>query len=414
MNLKLREHANQIIEDTIADIQVDSVLRKALENHSFPDSIILVAIGKAAWQMAKTASDTLGDKIRRGIVVTKYEHSKGNIDNCECFEAGHPILDENSIAATNKVIECVNNLNSDDYVLFLVSGGGSALFESPLVSLSELQFINNQLLRSGASIYEINTIRKRLSSVKGGKFAALCHPAHVHAVIISDVLGNALDVIASGPSCVDNSTSEEALKIVRKYGLEVSKEVMGYLLIETPKKLNNVSHEIISSVHDLCCSCASNCEKLGYETMILSEDINGEAKEVGSFLGSIARTYANSNKKLAFIAGGESVVHLRGDGLGGRNQELVIGATSNIESLHNACIFSIGSDGTDGPTDAAGGYVDGDTLNELLEHDLSVHQILACNDAYHALEKVNGLIKTGPTGTNINDVAVVLIDNKNV
>ena len=394
MNEKLRKDVNEIIQNTLNDIQLDDVLRRTLNKTDLPDSVILISIGKAAWEMAKTASDILGNKIKSGVVITKYEHSKGNINNCICFEAGHPILDENSIFATNKVIECVKNLNSDDYVLFLVSGGGSAL------------------LRSGASIEEINTIRKRLSSVKGGRFAELCNPAHVHAVIVSDVLGNKLDVIASGPSFIDSSKVEDALKIVSKYNLEISNEALNYLKIETPKKLDNVSYEIISSVHDLCRCCALNCEKLGYETIILSEYINGEAKEIGEFLGSIGKTYATTNKKLAFIAGGESVVHVKGNGLGGRNQELVIGATSNIAGLSNVCIFSIGSDGTDGPTDAAGGYVDGETFKELQNHNLTVHQILNDNDAYHALEKVGGLIKTGPTGTNVNDVVILLIDSE--
>ena len=410
MNEKLRRDADIIINNTLKDIQLDDVLRKALKKHEFPDSLILIAIGKAAWQMAKTASDTLGDKLKKGIVITKYKHSKGPIDNCICFEAGHPIVDENSIQATNAVTKCVESLNSNDYVLFLVSGGGSALFESPLVSLHELQSINEQLLRSGASIAEINAIRKRLSSVKGGKFAALCAPAHVHTVIVSDVLGNKLDVVASGPSCSDSSTTEDALRIINKYNLKISEEALLHIKKETPKQLTNVTHEIISSVHDLCTCCASNCEKLGYETVIISEDIDGEAKEVGGLLGEIVKKYASTNKKLAFVAGGESVVHVNGNGLGGRNQELVIGAISHIAGIPNACVFSIGSDGTDGPTDAAGGYVDGDTLVELSKHNLTLQQILSNNDSYHALERVNSLIKTGPTGTNINDVAVVLID----
>lgn len=410
MNLKLRNYVDEIVSSTIADIQVDKLVRKALANCQFPKQVKVIAIGKAAWQMAKSVSDVLGDTISSGIVITKYEHCKGDIPNFECYEAGHPILDENSIKATNKVIELVSKSNEKEYVLFLVSGGGSALFESPLVSLDELQSINNQLLRCGASIDEINTIRKRLSAVKGGKFAQLCYPAQVHSIILSDVLGDKLDVIASGPSCVDVSTCIEAVEIVERYNLNISQKAKDCLNIETPKELANISHEIIGSVKELCQVCATHCERLGFETIILTDCYDGEARELGRFLGASAKSNCHSNKKLAFVAGGESIVHLTGNGLGGRNQELALGAALSIASLPNVCVFSLGSDGTDGPTEAAGGYVDGDTASELASYDISISDVLSNNDAYHALKKVNGLLITGPTGTNVNDVSVVLID----
>lgn len=412
MNLKLRYYVDEIISSTIANIQVDGLVRQAIEKCDLPDKVYVVAIGKAAWQMAKSASDVLGERISCGVVITKYEHCKEDILNFKCYEAGHPVLDENSIAATQEVLRLVSNLTVNDYVLFLVSGGGSALFENPLISLEEYQDITNQLLRCGANIHEINTIRKRLSSVKGGKFANMCYPAHVHSIVISDVIGNSLDVIASGPTCADTSTCEETLYIVDKYKLNVSKETWDCLSKETPKKLNNVSFDIISSVDDLCQSCAKHCERLGFDVEILPGYFDGEARDIGICLREFAREHSNSKKKLAFITGGESVVHLSGNGLGGRNQELVLGAASSISSIPNVCVFSFGSDGTDGPTDAAGGYVDGDTLNDLSVRGIKIQDVLLNNDSYHALKEIRGLIMTGPTGTNVNDVAVVLVDNE--
>lgn len=405
-----RKCVDEIISSLIKDIQPDTAVINALKEYPIDGDVVLVAIGKAAMPMAKAASDYLGNQIRKGIVITKYHHINYEISNVECLEAGHPILDENSILATKKVTSLVESLKQNDTVLFLISGGGSALFEAPLVSLEELQNINNQLLACGASINEINTIRKRLSCVKGGKFAKLCGNHHVHSIILSDVVGNHLDMIASGPTYVDSSNAQDALNIISKYNLKLSDKAYELMKQESVQVLNNVSYQITSSVHELCLCSAKRCEEMGYESIILSECLACEAREAGSFLGSIARTYASSNKKLAFIVGGESVVHLKGNGKGGRNQELALGAASEIAGLDNVCVFSFGSDGTDGPTDAAGGYVDGDSVSKLVEEGLDVYEVLEKNDAYHALKAIDGLIITGPTGTNINDVSIVLIN----
>ena len=332
----------------------------------------------------------------------------GPIANFSCFEAGHPVPDENSFRGTQAALELVSGLSEKDTVLFLLSGGGSALFEKPLVSAEELQDITGQLLACGADIVEINTIRKRLSAVKGGRFARLCRPARVEAVVLSDILGDPLDMIASGPACPDTATAEDARRIREKYGLNMSEAALKLLDVETPKSLDNVHTQINGSVRELCSAAAKVCERLGYEPILLTDQLCCQAKEAGSFLSSILRTHARDGKALAFIAGGETVVKLTGRGLGGRNQEIALAAAAGISGLSNAAVFSVGSDGTAGPTDAAGGYVDGDTCRELREHGLSIDAVLQENDAYRALQKTGGLIMTGPTGTNVNDVAVAL------
>lgn len=315
MNTALRQDADTIIASSLKAVLPDAAVRRALESEAFcPQGgrILLVAVGKAAWQMAHTAVAALG-RVDEGIVITKYGHVRGTIPGVTCYEAGHPVPDENSFAATEKVLTMVQNLTDQDTVLFLLSGGGSALFEKPLIPGAELQEITNSLLAGGADIVEMNTIRKRLSAVKGGRFALACAPAKIFSIVLSDILGDPLDMIASGPAVPDSSTGEQAIAIARKYRLSLSKEANACLTQETPKILNNVTTQIT------------------------------------------------------------------------------------------------GSDGTDGPTDAAGGYTDGDTCASLAAHGLDVFTVLQNNNAYPALKAVDGLIITGATGTNVNDVSVALI-----
>ena len=409
MNRIMREHADRIVREAIAAVQPDAAVRRAVEGMKFEGRLLLVAAGKAAWQMAKAASDCLGDRIENGVVVTKYDHVMGSIANFTCFEAGHPVPDENSFKGTQAALDLVADLTEKDTVLFLLSGGGSALFEKPLVPAAELQDITGQLLACGADIVEINTIRKRLSQVKGGRFAQLCWPAKVEAVVLSDILGDPLDMIASGPACPDSATAEDAERIRKKYGLRMSEAAEKLLGIETPKSLDNVHTQINGSVRELCSAAGRVCEALGYTPVMLTDQLCCQAKEAGSFLASILRTHASDGKPMAFIAGGETVVKLTGHGKGGRNQEIALAAAAGIDGMENAAVFSVGSDGTDGPTDAAGGYADGGTAGELRALGILVDDVLKDNDAYHALQKTGGLIMTGPTGTNVNDVAVALI-----
>ncbi len=408
MNPTLRKDADAIIRSSLNAVLPDEAVRRALKTFAPKDGrVLLVAAGKAAWQMAHAAVETLG-RVDGGVVVTKYGHVKGAIPGVTCCEAGHPVPDENSFAATEKALALVQGLTAEDTVLFLLSGGGSALFERPLLPGEELQDITSQLLASGADIVEMNTIRKRLSAVKGGRFAQACAPAEVFSIVLSDILGDPLDMIASGPAVPDTSTCAQALAIAEKYHLNLSERAKALLQQETPKTLDNVTTRITGSVRELCTAAANACRELGYEPILLTDQLCCEAREAGSFLGSIVRTHTGHGKKLAYIAGGETVVHLTGKGLGGRNQELALAAAPAIAGL-NAAVFSVGSDGTDGPTGAAGGYVDGETLAALTEKGWNVFDTLQHNDAYHALRAVEGLIMTGATGTNVNDVAVALL-----
>lgn len=409
MNNILRSHADAIVTKAIQAVQPDAAVARALADKEFPGRVLLVAAGKAAWQMAKAAHDCMGDRIEKGVVVTKYHHVKAPIANFDCYEAGHPVPDANTFSATQKALELVSDLTERDTVLFLLSGGGSALFEKPLVPGAELQDITSQLLACGADIVEMNTIRKRLSGVKGGRFAEVCAPAKVFAVVLSDILGDPLDMIASGPACPDSSTCEQAIAIAKKYNLQLSEKAWELLTRETPKTLTNVETQITGSVRELCTAAAKVCEELGYKPVLLTDQLSCQAKEAGAFLASILKTHAGSKENLAFIAGGETVVQLTGKGLGGRNQEIALSAAAGIAGVPGAAVFSVGSDGTDGPTDAAGGYVDYQTAAALKEKGWDIYETLQNNDAYHALQAVEGLIITGPTGTNVNDVAVALL-----
>lgn len=407
--MSLREHANIIIRAALEAAMPDTAVRKALSETTFPEGrLILVAAGKAGWQMAKAAYDQLGSRIDSGVVVTKYDHSKGPIANFDIYEAGHPVPDANSFRATQAAIDAVSGLSEKDTVLFLLSGGGSALFEKPIIPESDLEQLTRNLLACGADIVEINTLRKRFSAVKGGRFAQICQPAKVFTIVLSDVLGDRLDMIASGPAYPDASTTEEALAIAKKYNLPMTEQMKQLLLAETPKQLDNVQTHITGSVRQLCMAAEKTCRELGYEPVTLTDCLCCTARDAGVFLANIARFHAASGKPMAFLAGGETVVHLTGKGLGGRNQELALAAADGIAGM-NAAVFSLGSDGTDGPTDAAGGFVDGTTAAALRSQGVRISDVLQNNDAYHALQKCNGLIVTGPTGTNVNDISVLLI-----
>ena len=411
--MTLRYEANSIVKAAIHAVLPDIAVKNCLEHRNLGDGrIVMVAVGKGAWRMASAAVQTLGNRIERGVVVTKYDHVQGELPRIRCYEAGHPIPDENSFIGTQAAIEMVSGLQKEDTVLFLLSGGGSALFEKPLIEKEELEKITAQLLACGADIVEINTIRKRLSAVKGGKFAKICSPAHVECIVLSDVLGNRIDTIASGPVCPDESTCQQAADIAEKYHLEMSEEAQKLIRVETPKKIANVSLQVIGSVSDLCATAANQCRELGYDTTILTECLSCEAKDAGIFLSNIAQYAAGLGKKMAFIAGGETVVHLRGKGKGGRNQELSLAAAPGIAGLNDVAVFSVGSDGTDGVTDAAGGFVDGCTIDKLKQKGISVFECLEQNDSYHALQMADGLIITGATGTNVNDISVVLVNGR--
>ena len=410
----MRLDAEKIYTGAIKANLPERCVREGLSRFSLPSGkLIVVAVGKAAWKMAECAEriivGELSGEIDTGIVITKYSHSEGEISGFEIYEAAHPVPDEAGVFATERALAVTEGLSCDDTVLFLVSGGGSALFESPFCSVSELADLTSALLASGADISEINSVRKRLSKVKGGRFAEHISPARVYTVALSDVIGNRLDIIASGPTVADVSTSSEAIEVINKYNISVSESIKDALLSKTPKTLTNESHFVGGSVSELCLAAKREAEELGYKTEIITDRETGEAREVGARLAKIALDKCDTDTPLAFIIGGETVVHLRGGGLGGRNQETALAASALIAGKGNIAIFSVGSDGTDGPTDAAGGYVDGESYLKMTREGLNPLRMLEDNDSYNALSAIGGLIKTGPTGTNVNDIAIALI-----
>ncbi len=406
----MRRDAAEIVREAVRTCLPDEAVRRALAGMRFPRPVILAAVGKAAWRMAESAYGVLGPEgISRGIVITKTGHSEGPIGSLLIREAPHPVLGEAAVRAAEELLEMVSGLTAEDTVLFLVSGGGSALLEYPLIPLEELADVNRQLLACGASIEEINAVRKRLSGVKGGRFARRCAPAKVVSVLLSDVLGDRPDIIASGPACPDPSTCREAEEVARRYGLRLSEAARECLRKETPKVLENAEYQVIGSVSRLCRAAAAAAEKRGYGAELLTDRLSCQAKEAGRLLASEARArLPRLTRPAALIAGGETVVELRGKGLGGRCQELALAAAEGLCGLP-AVLLAAGSDGTDGPTDAAGGFADGCTAEALAGAGVSIPAALAENDAYHALQKVGNLWITGPTGTNVNDVCVLLL-----
>ncbi|SHH33034.1 glycerate kinase type-2 family protein [Thermosipho atlanticus] len=409
MNLKIL--ARKFVEQVIIEVLPDKLVKDKLNELDIKGSVYVLSIGKAAWRMAKAASEVLN--VKYGIVITKYNHSLGPIEHFEIFEAGHPIPDENSLKATKYAIEKLSGLSENDHLIFLVSGGGSALFEYPEdgINFEEIQDITRQLLKSGADIVEINTIRKRLSKVKGGKFAKIIFPARITALVLSDVLGDRLESIASGPAYPDIMTKEDAKKIIKKYNLKISEKVMKAIEKETPKQIENATHYIIGSVELACKTLEKFANKEGFNTYILTTQLNCEAKEAGRFVASIAKSIDQTSfiTPACIIFGGETVVEVKGKGKGGRNQELSLSAAIEIEGMDNVVVASVGTDGTDGPTDAAGGIIDGETVKKIKKFGKDPYEFLENNDSYNALLLAGDLLKTGPTGTNINDFGFILI-----
>lgn len=414
MEKRMIADAYEIMNAAVKAVLPGTAVKNALNTIERRPSYV-VAIGKAAWKMAKAAAEELGNDLLEGIVITKYGHSEGAIPGMRIFEAGHPIPDINSLRATEQALAMAERLGSEDRLIFLVSGGGSALFESlpEGMTLDDLEALNRQLIACGASITEINAVRKHLSSVKGGRFAQRCAPARVVNVVLSDIIGDPLDAIASGPAYPDASTSADAMAVIDRYGIVVSEKMREAIMQETPKQLSNIHCCITGNVKLLCEAAKASAERLGYVPQVLTTMLDCEAREAGAFFAALARQVRAGDAcfapPCALIAGGETVVHLKGSGKGGRNQELALAASKGIDGLKNTLLFSLGSDGTDGPTDAAGGIVDGSFYAACRSRGLSVEAALENNDAYPLLKEMGGLIVTGPTGTNVNDLMVLLL-----
>ncbi len=368
-------------------------------------NIYVVGAGKAAAVMAAEAERKLGRRITAGAVNTKYGHTTKPLRAIEVRECGHPIPDEAGMRGAERIAEIARAAQEGDLVLCLLSGGASALMPLPVegLSLEEKGDITRQLLARGADIHQMNTVRKHLSRIKGGQLAAMAYPADVITLILSDVIGDNLEVIGSGPTAADPTTVESARELLNRFGVTGR---AAELLRETPKytKARNV---VIGSNRLALDAASKQARKLGYRTLLLSSSIQGETREAAQVLASILREVREHSHPVkppvCLLSGGETTVTLRGSGKGGRNQEFALAAALAISGLPGVTVLSCGTDGTDGPTDAAGGIVNGATA------DSQARAALDNNDSYPYLKARNALVITGPTGTNVMDMQVMLI-----
>jgi hydroxypyruvate reductase len=391
------------------------------------DRVFLIGAGKAATQMAAAARQVFGRALTDGIVVTKYGHAAPSFRGLTVIEAGHPIPDEQGLLASRHIRELLKELNARDLLILLVSGGASALLPAPVepVTLAAKQRTTNLLLRAGANIAELNAVRKHLSALKGGKLAALAYPATTISLVLSDVIGDKLDVVGSGPTVPDPSTFADALAVIGKYKLTsripdtVRKRLQGGAagkLPETPKPgdpvFQNVHNIVVGSNQLSLEAAADKSKKLGYRTLILSSTMQGETREVARVHAQILREIELSGHPLrspaCILSGGETTVTVTGSGKGGRNQEFALAAAIEIAGLSNSLVLSAGTDGTDGPTDTAGAIATGDTLSRAAALGLNARAHLWANDAYPFFDALGDLIRTGPTGTNVMDIHLLL------
>lgn len=402
--------AKMIIADVLLEINPEKIVKDVLSKEQFKENLHLFSIGKAAWTMANAAHEIFKNRIQSGVVITKHGHSKGKIGNFKIFEAGHPIPDINSLKAGEYALEHFSKLNIEDELCFLISGGGSSLFEVPFdgIKLNDIQMITQELLKSGKNIKVINSVRKRLSKVKGGQFAELVNPASIKAYIISDVIGDNVEDIASGP--ISPQTQQPELdKLFGVHMKNRSPEITNALKRKLPKHIKNSKTMIIDNVFHACQAAKTASERFGLDAYILTARLECEAKEAADFICAIIKdVYAHRScfkTPCCLIFGGETLVHVNGNGKGGRNQELALTASIALKDLNKNCaLFSLGTDGTDGPTDAAGGLITPETFSQIVENELDPYELLKQNDSYRALSIAKSLIKTGPTGTNVNDL----------
>ena len=426
MNVRaLRRQALSIFRAAVAAADPAAAVQRRLERLSTSRcrNIFVVGAGKAGASMAAAAERVLGKRITSGLVNVKYGHV-AKLRRIELNECGHPVPDGLGVAGAERIAQIAKRAARDDLVLCLISGGASALLPlpAPPLSLEEKQEVTRLLLACGADISEFNAVRKHLSRIKGGQLARLAWPATLEALLLSDVIGDDPGVIGSGPAAADASTFADVARIVGKYGIEarLPASVKRRLdlgldgeIPETPKAgdpvFRRVRNTIIGSNRVALAAAARRARQLGFRTLVLSSEIQGETREIARMHGAIAREIVRFGQPIrrpaCIVSGGETTVTLRGNGLGGRNQEFVLAAALEIAGLPDTVVFSAGTDGTDGPTDAAGAIADGSTLARNPEGAA----YLNANDSYHYFEALGDLVKTGPTLTNVMDVRLVLV-----
>lgn len=391
------------------------------------DRIFVLGFGKASCAMAKALEDALPERIDKGIVITKYGHSKGyHPQRVRVVEAGHPIPDERGVAGTRELMELAEESGERTLVVCLVSGGGSALLVAPAegITLEDKKTVTDQLLRAGADIHELNTVRKHLSKVKGGRLAALVYPARTLSLIISDVIGDRFDVIASGPTSPDPTTFQNAMGVFQKYGLtdhvptsvlKVIKKGIDGFIPENPKEgekiFKRVRNSIIANNISALEGAKRKAEERGIRAEIITPRLEGEAREMGRWLAreALARKKRGKGTPLMLISGGETTVTVKGSGKGGRNTEFALSFAMEIEGIGGITLLSAGTDGTDGPTDAAGAIVEGTTIVRARSSGLDPDVYLAGNDSYTFFRRTDDLLITGPTGTNVMDIQLVML-----
>ena len=391
------------------------------------DKISVIGAGKASAAMARAMEEILGNRLDSGLINTKYGHAV-SLDLVQVTEAGHPVPDDAGFRGAQKIVRLLEPMDKKDLVLFLISGGGSALLPFPYVGLTleDKQHVTKILLSVGANIHEINTLRKHLSQVKGGRLAKIAHPATLVSFILSDVIGDDLDSIASGPTVPDHSTFEDCLKIVEKYqiyerippaAVEIIQKGVRGEIEETPRPGNPVferTQNLIIGSNILAVRAAERkASELGYNTLILSTFIEGETRDVAGVHAAIAKEILSSENPIkrpaCVISGGETTVTIRGKGKGGRNQEFSLAGAMDIDGMKNVVLLSAGTDGTDGPTDAAGAIAEGTTVARAKKLGMDPSHYLRENDSYHFFEALDDLIITGPTHTNVMDLRIVLV-----
>jgi hydroxypyruvate reductase len=390
-------------------------------------NIYVIGAGKAGASMGRAVEAIVGDRITKGIINVKYGHVS-QLKRVKLNEVGHPIPDEKGVQGSEEIAGLLEHLGEDDLVICLISGGGSALLPSPAegISLQDKQKMTNILLECGANINEINAIRKHISKLKGGGIARRAYPASVVALILSDVVGDPLDVIASGPTVPDNSTFGDCMAILKKYDFlekapesikaRIQRGIEGEIE-ETPKAGNSIfekTHNVIIGSNIIAVKAAEGrARELEYNPLILSTFIEGETREVAKVHAAIAKEILKTNHPIGppacIISGGETTVTIRGEGLGGRNQEFALAAALDIRELEGVVILSGGTDGTDGPTDAAGAIADVDTVSRAEQLGLDAAAYLEDNDSYHFFQKLEDLLVTGPTNTNVMDLRLILV-----
>jgi glycerate-2-kinase len=439
---KLRKDAIQIIEESINSVNPYNALINQVKTindslkigkQSFDltkfDRIIVIGGGKASIPMAKALEEILCDRITGGLVNALHDSiNKSKLKIIQVNGAAHPIPDENGVNGVKSMLSMVSDLTEKDLVFALISGGGSAIMPSPAenIYLKDIQVVTEKLLKAGAKINELNAVRKHLSSFKGGQLAKSIYPATTIGLILSDVIGDPLDTIASGPTAPDDTTFKDAVDVLKKFEQwdnapisikERLKKGLENEIDETPKTSDKIFQRVYNYIiaNNLIAVKAGErkAKELGYNTQILSTFIEGEARQLGIFLSGISKSLiANGNPlqpPAAIIIGGETTVKVTGEGKGGRNQEIALSSCTEIDSL-STVISTIGTDGIDGPTEAAGAIVDGDTYQKARKMNLDPMEFLNNNDSFNFFNSLDDLIITGPTGTNVNDIALILVE----